>query len=367
MLRTALLAACLASSAVAQETTPVDRADGQDERIEFDGLVQTQLNTTSADAPDDVALALRRVRLGVVAELTPTLTGRIQAELAGAAAGGSAELNEAYVLYRPAPAFGVLAGKGGRPFGLIDATSAGALVPIERGARFRGADPIAQYKLHEALAYAGRSVGVQALGDIEGLPVGVAYAAGFFTGSTAEEGGDADVRQLAARVTVTPAPGVAVSGAATSRVFAEDDPVGLGADGALGADPEGETRRGAGVALDVELGENGRPGLHVLVQGSAGTLDPYTDARFRSAQGWVAYRLPVAAAAVSAAEPLLRVSAADADGPLGDRAGVLVTPGLNVYGPDARSRLMLNLDVFLPSADGAETLAAFRAQAQVAF
>ncbi len=371
MLRLSLFASLLLASAApatAQETTPADQAGDQDDRLQFGGLVQTQFNTTSADAEDDTALTLRRVRLGVVAEITPAITGRIEAELANAAVGGAAELNEAYVLYQPVPAFGVLAGKGGRPFGIVDLTGAAALVPIERGARFRGADPVAQYKVLEALAYAGRSVGVQVLGDVEGLPIGLTYAAGYFTGSTGEEGDDADIRQLAARLTLTPIEGVAISGAATSRVFAQDDPIGLGdGGGATGADPQGETQRGSGYALDIELGNNGSPGFHLVAEAAIGTINPYTDDRFQSIQGWIAYRLPVASGGpVSALEPLFRASYADVDGPLGARDGILLTPGVNVYGAEG-TRLMFNLDLFLPSADGEKTLTAFRAQAQVSF
>ena len=357
--------AAFAAPSLAQETTPVDRADGQDDRVEFDGLVQTQFNTTTADAPDETELSLRRVRLGVVAELTPAITGRIQAELANAAVGGSAELNEAYLLVRPAPAFGVIFGKAGRPFGIVDATGAAELVPIERGARFRGADPVAQYKVLEALAYAGRSVGAQVIGDVEGLPVGLAYAAGYFRGTTAEEGGDADIHQLIARVTLIPARGLAVSGAVTSRVFSREDPVGLGDEGALGADPQGETRRGAGFLVDVEVGENGRPGPHLVAEAAVGTINPYTDDRFRSLQGWAAYRVPVRAGVLQAVEPLFRASVAEVDGALADRDGLLLTPGVNLYGAE-NSRLMLNADVFFPGGD-ADPLVAFRAQAQVAF
>lgn len=368
MLRTATLCALIGVlSASAQETSPADQAEAQDDRLTFGGLVQTQFNTTSADATDDTQLTLRRVRLGATAEVSPVLTGRIQAELAPAAVGGSAELNEAYVLFRPASAFGVLAGKGGRPFGIVDLTGAGDLVPIERGARFRGANPVAQYKVLEALAYAGRSVGVQVLGDLDG-PLPVTYAAGYFTGALSEEGGDADIRQLAGRVTVAPIDGLALSVAATSRAFSASDPVGLGPDGALGADPTGETRRGAAFAVDAEVGSNGAPGFHAVAEVAVGTINPFTDARFRTAQGWVDYRIPLGGALLTAVQPLVRVSVADVDAPsaLAPSDGVLLTPGVNLYGAQG-TRLMLNLDVFYPSADGADVLSAFRAQAQVAF
>ena len=375
-LRLALVLAALALAAptAAQETAESPDLGDSGPSVTFGGLVQTQFNTTSADGvDDDTELFLRRVRLSANARVSPAVSGRIQAELANAAVGGAAELNEAYVLFQPVPAVGVLVGKGGRPFGIVDATTAATLVPIERGARFRGAEAVEQYRTLESLAYAGRSVGVQVLGEVEGLPVGVAYAAGYFTGSTGEEGGAADVRQLAARLQLQPVGGLKVGLAATSRAFARDDPPGLGGgpfDEAGGADPAGETRRGAGYAVDFEVGEYGRPGFHALGEVAVGTLDPFRDHDFRTAQGWVAYRLGGLGGRTGgllvAVEPLFRASVADVEGPLDAAEGLLLTPGLNLYAAE-NTRLALNLDVFLPAADGRDTLVAGRAQVQIAF
>ena len=370
----ALAALVLAHPALAQEVAedPDIGAEGEDTRaLTFGGLVQTQFNTSSADgADDDTDLSLRRVRLSANARVSDLVSGRLQAELANAAVGGAAELNEAYALFQFDPAVGVLVGKGGRPFGIIDATTAASLVPIERGARFRGAEAVELYRTLEALAYAGRSVGVQVLGELGG-PLGLVYAAGYFRGATGEEGTDADIRQVAARVQLSPVPLLKVGVAATSRAFARDDPPGLrpGGDG-LGGDPAGDTRRGGGYAVDFEVGEYGRPGFHALGQVTGGTLDPFRDLDFLAAQGWVAYRLgnlgPSTNNVLVAVEPLFRASVSDAEGPIGENDGVLLTPGLNLYAAE-NTRLALNLDVFLPSDDAAETLVAFRGQVQIAF
>ena len=374
-LRVALAAlALVALPAAAQETAESPNTGDSGPELTFGGLVQTQFNTTDQDGPEPTELVLRRVRLSANARLSPVLSGRIQAELANAAVGGSAELNEAYALLQLSPAVGVLVGKGGRPFGAIDATVAARLTPIERGARFRGAETVELYGVLEALAYAGRSVGVQVLGDVPGLPVGLAYAAGYFTGSTGEEGTDADIRQLAARVQVSPVPGLGVGLAVTNRAFGRDDPADLGPDGAMGARPTGETQRASAVALDLTLGDYGQPGLHGLVELATGTLDPFTDDTFRAVQGWVAYRLGglggQTGGALVAVEPMLRVSAADAQGPLDRADGVLVTPGLNLYGA-RNARLALNADVFLASdselGGDRDALFAFRSQVQIAF
>ncbi|MDT7857054.1 porin [Rubrivirga sp. S365] len=368
------VAAC-AHPARAQEVAEDPNLGEQDDRVTFGGLVQTQLNTSGQDGADATDLSLRRVRLSANARVSPLVSGRIQAELANAAVGGSAELNEAYALFEFDPAVGVLVGKGGRPFGIIDATTAAALTPIERGARFRGAEAAELYRTLEALAYAGRSVGVQVLGEVGP----VVYAAGYFRGAAGEEGGDADIRQFAARVQVQPVAGVKVGLAATSRAFARDDPPRLDPDGsALGDDPSGDTRRGGGVALDVEVGDYGRPGFHALAEVVTGTLDPFRDHAFIGAQGWLAYRVEGLAertgGVLVAVEPLFRASASDAEGPVGRYDGVLLTPGLNLYAAQ-NTRLALNLDVFLRGGaeggeaplDGDDTLVAFRGQVQIAF
>ena len=377
MRRLTLLLLVFAASAAAQETAESPEATG-DGGVSVGGLVQTQFNTSS-ESDDDTRLFLRRVRLSANARLTDRVSGRIQAELAGAAVGTSAELNEAYALFEATPAVGVLVGKGGRPFGAVDATTAARLIPIERGARFRGATAVEQYRLAEALAYAGRSVGVQVLGDTRVAGVGLAYAAGYFSGSADEDASrDADIRQFAARVQVEPVAGVRLGAAATSRAFAADSTVGLagGEFGqATGADPAGETRRGASYSLDAGIGTFGEPGLQVLGEVVFGTLNPFTGDRYHSGQLWLAYRLggfsEATGGRLAAVEPIVRVSYADPDGPLRADAGTLVTPGLNLY--LARStRLALNADVFLPSNADAQTgrrdaLVAFRSQVQIAF
>ena len=353
----------------AQETAESPDLDEDGPPVTIGGLVQTQFNTTGVDGAEATELALRRVRLSANAELNDFVSGRIQAELANAAVGGSAELNEAYALFTFAKPFQVLVGKGGRPFGIVDATAAARLAPIERGARIRGARTIGQYRLAEELAYAGRSVGVQVIGEVPSLPFGLTYAAGYFAGSTGEEGTDADIEQLAGRLQAQPLPWLLLGAAATSRVFAREDPVGMDS-APTGTRPRGDTRRGGGYALDVQLGSYGEPGFQLLGEVVTGTVDPYRDHGFWSAQGWAAYRFGgsggVTGGMLVAVEPLVRVSWADVEGPLGRFDGTLVTPGLNLYAAQ-NTRLALNLDLFYPSFDGAASQTSFKAQVQLAF
>ncbi|WP_420456918.1 porin [Rubrivirga sp.] len=348
----------------AQEVAEDPNLESGGPELSFGGLVQTQFNTSRQADEDPTELALRRVRLAANARVSPIVSGRLQAELANAAVGGAAELNEAYALFQFVPSFGVLVGKGGRPFGIIDATTAATLTPIERGGRFRGAEAVELYRTLETLSYAGRSVGVQVLGEAGAL----VYAAGYFRGATGEEGGDADIRQVAARLQVAPVAGVKVGLGVTNRAFARADPPGLQT--GSGADPSGETKRGSGMALDFEVGDYGEPGFHALGEVVAGTLDPFQDHGFVGAQGWVAYRVGGLAGPTGdvlvAVEPLFRASVADAEGPVGESDGVLLTPGLNLYAAE-NTRLALNLDVFLPSDGARDPLVSFRSQVQIAF
>ena len=346
--RLALLLALLVllgPTAEAQETAESPELD-KEQKVTVGGMVQTQFNTSPLPGVPDTELVLRRTRLSANAKYNDLVSGRIQAELANAAVGGSAELNEAYVLLTFDPAFQVLVGKGGRPFGVIDATPAAKLLPIERGARIRGLDDTFElYRILEEIAYAGRSVGVQALGEV---PLGtngvkVIYAGGYFRGALGEDvGPDADIRQVAGRV-VLQFPGAQVGFAATNRAFG----AGTGVDG---RDPEGNpldpttvggSERGSALSVDFQVGDPDVPGLIALGEFNYGTFDPFTETDFVGAQFWLGYGL-ASTGLVKRIEPLARVSYGDFVG--GNRrglnnedlgtpldGGLLLTPGINLY------------------------------------
>lgn len=346
-----------ALSAQAQEpgAGPAEGASGS--RLTFGGLVQTQFKTTTESGAEGTSteLIMRRVRLGVDARINSFVSGRIQPEFAGAAGGGGVSVNEAYLRLDFHPAFAVVAGKAGRPYGRVDAAAASALVPIERGARFgEDATTLGQYRLLEELAYAGRSVGVHAEGTTAALPARLSYTVGYFSGTLGEEGPPADIDQVAGRVQADVLPGASVGLAYTSRAF--------------GDEATGASRRGAGYAMDVQYGTHGEPGPKLLAEYAFGTFDPFADVGFRSFQGWAAWRFALGSGPfVEAVEPLFRVSWGDLDGgPSAAFDGVLLTPGVNVYA-GGNSRLMLNLDVFLFEDDARGAATSFKAQAQVAF
>ncbi len=89
------------------------------------------------------------------------------------------------------------------------------------------------------------------------------------------------------------------------------------------------------------------------------------DDSFLAAQGVASYFHPVGAR-VDGVEPVARVSWGDARRDVEGDAGLLLTPGVNLYF-FGRNRLMLNWDIFVPEGDRFETTHALRAQAQVHF
>ena len=348
------------SDAQQPTSTPTIRGDGFE--VQFGGLVQTQFNTTSVDSvQNETELLLRRVWLTVDVRLGESLSGRIKPELGG----DEIELEEAFLLLTFNPAFQFLAGKADRPFGIVDAIEAAYILPIERGAQIRGRRSLDLYRIHEQVAYAGRSVGLQLLGEPANGPLGLSYAVGYFKGNLGEEGPDpeTDIKQLAGRVSVQPMGKLKLGAALTSREFIFGEGFG---DTIATPGRVGETERGSAYALDAGWGDfdDPEPGPRALLEYSAGVLDPFTDAEFSGFQTWIGYRSPLLASLLTSVEPLIRISGGDLEGPLSTFGGVLVTPGLNLYLGES-NRVMLNYDIWR-SEDG-ESDAAFRAQFQLAF
>ena len=353
---------------LAQETAEdPDLEEESSSSVQWGGMVQTQLNTSNASgAQDRIDVLLRRVRLNADARVNEQLSGRIQAELANVAIGGDAQLNEAYLLYEPSPNLGILIGKGGRPYGILDGIPAAQLLPIERGARFRGAEAVELYRVHEVLAYAGRSVGAQVLGSFGPKDLRVDYAAGYFTGSQGEEGASADIDQLAARAQVTFAQAVQVGVAVSSRSFGEQDRPGVAPDGSVsGSAPRGNTERGEGVTLDVRMGQFGAPGWHAMIAGALGTIDPFEGHTYYGATGWFGYLFALPHRTFRGLEPFVRSNVAFVQGPLSQQDGVLLTPGLNLYLPKG-ARFAINADLFRFHDQGT-WISSFKAQAQLVF
>jgi hypothetical protein len=345
-----LLLLAAASPAAAQGFT----LGSDSARLTIGGRVQTVFSTTDAPGFAATEWELRRVRLDASVRVSRWVSGRVSPEYAGS----RVSLKDAFMRLEAAPALALVAGQAHRPFGLLTQTSSTRILPIERGVRIRGVSGARDHaSLLAELGYADRDVGLQAVGAPRGAPLGLSYAAGVFNGPLRGEVPAASSIQYAARLVLRPAAGVRVGASWSRRDFVEDP----GASAFV-------LRPGHAWAADLELGSE-RGGPRLLAEAALGDTDPFQGARFRAAQAWAAYRAGPAGAAVSAVEPLLRVSYGDPDTGGGAvlpdvTGGVLVTPGVNLW-LGGLNRVAVNWDAWNPETGSSRS--AFRVLFQMVF
>ncbi len=324
-------------------------------RITFGGRVQTIFNTTSVDDLPVAQTELRRVRFGADFQLGELVHGRIQPEFAGS----RVTLKDAYVRLNFDPALQLWAGQAHRPFGTISPASTVRILPIEKGLRIRGVqDAFDEYNLLLNLGYSDRDVGLQLRGEPKNAPLGLSYAAGFFNGPAVSRAPEENTWQAVARVAARPVSAVrlGVSWSRIDHVREETD-----------TDPL-QTREGQAWAADVELGSD-RGGLHVVGEATYGDFDPFAEAKFFGAQGWVGYRTGRFSRRIAAVEPVLRVSYGDPDvdddADIGDaHGGTLLTPGVNLW-LGGHNRFALNWELWSP--EEGERVHSVKALFQLAF
>lgn len=313
-------------------------------RLTLSGRVQTIFSTTDAPGFAATEFALRRVRLEANVRVNRLVSAKVQPDYAGS----RVQLKDAYVRLSLDPALELVAGQAHRPFGLITQISSTRIIPIERGVRIRG---VTGARDHDALltelGYADRDVGLQAMGRVPGLPGGLTYAAGVFNGPLRGEVPSASSIQYAARLAASPARGVRVGAAWSRRDFVED----AGASALV-------LRGGNAWEVDLDLG-SAAAGPRLVAELVAGDTDPFQDARFRAAQGWLAYRTRAVSPTVSGVEPFLRVSHGDpdtgGDAVLPDLVGgTLVTPGVNLW-LGGLNRVAVNWDAWNPETGDARS------------
>jgi hypothetical protein len=323
-------------------------------RITFNGRVQTIFNTTSVDDEPVTETELRRVRLEAAMQLNRVVSGKIQPEFAGS----RVSLRDAYVKLTLDPAFQIWAGQAHRPFGVVSPYSTVRIPTAEKGLRIRGVQGYEHFNLLSGLGYSDREVGLQLRGEPKDAPLGISYAAGIFNGPARDDVPEENTYQVVARLAAQPLPWLR-AGVSFSRIdFGRD----------LGSDIQGTVvSEGAAWEADVELGSE-RGGPRLVAEVARGDSDPFAEAEFISAQGWVAYRTGRASSTISALEPFVRVSFADPDVdaealdlPTG---GTLVTPGINLW-LGGLNRLGLFYDLWNP--DTGEGARSFKALFQVAF
>lgn len=351
--RIRLSALALALVAAAPAAAQFTIAGPDSSRLTFNGRIQTQFNTSSEEGVPQAETTLRRVRLEATLQLNRLVSGRISPEFAGS----RVSLRDAYVRFALDPALVVWAGQAYRPFSAMTMYSSARMLPIERGVRIRGlSDEFDQWNLVSGLGYGDRDVGLQLRGEPRGAPLGLSYAVGWFNGPARADFPNENTGQVVARVGVAPAPNLKLNASYSARDFAMGDDV-------------VEVERGDAWEADVEIGSE-RGGLHLLGEVVAGDFDPFVGARFVGAQGWLGYRTGRVSRAISAVEPLFRVSYAEIeadDAPaegLGASGGTLITPGVNLW-LGGLNRLSLNYDVW--NSQTGESAQSFKAQFQLAF
>jgi hypothetical protein len=369
MRRGLLMAAGLVQALWVGSPAPLSAQAG-DVQVRLTGRLQYQFNTTSVDEGElgeSIAASTfetRRVRIGVNLSYAGWITSLIEPEFAL----GRLQVRQAWMNLGIDPRFELQFGQFKKPFSLWQLTSSTTHPLIERAVRIRG--------LHDAYG-AIDAAGTPVLGQMDGTVIlgeeqelldrmgydsydmgAVAhgrlgrfeYTAGVFNGTGSDTRDETDGKGLAARVTMrlpTEAPLTVGLGVSHQEISLEEG-----------------TSDGTAYEADMEFGEFRRQGLHVLAEAVTGT-NLAVDERFRGAQAMISWFAPTSGR-IEGVEPVGRLSWGDPNVEVEGDEGLLVTPGINLYFM-ARTRLMLNWDVFVPADDRFETVHALRAQAQVAF
>lgn len=355
----ALVVACaFASGLEAQERPAVE--------VKVGGSAQFQFSTTSVDLGDDVAGSaweMRRVRPTIDVTIDEWIEARIQPDVAM----GRLRIADAYVNLGFTDALAVQVGQFKKPFSQLELTSSTKLIVIERGLRMRGltselsASGLFEtidgalivpehYEILEELGYLGRDLGVQ----IHGGRGRVGYALGLFNGEGSDQIDEHGGKSVAGRLVVTPTESVPfrIGGGLSYREAFDDGD---------------RSSTGTAFEVDAEWGDFRAAGLHVQAELATGdNLGSATDESFLGAQALAAWFFPLAGAKLEGFELDGRVSYGDPRTDVDNDEAWLFTPGAVFYFY-GRNRLMLNWDVFVPSADALETRNAFRAQLQVHF
>lgn len=345
----ALIFACAAALGAARPLPAQEEPTGPRLRtnaleIAFDGRVQTQFTTTTIPDEPDFELLVRRVYLGAAVRVNDVVGGRVQADFAG----NRVTLKDTYLSLSFGSGLEFLAGNAYRPFSLLTQTSDVRILPVERGVRIRGLEALEQQTLVTDLGYSDRDIGLQLRGAPAGAPLGLSYTAGFFRGPQPAVGAE-NVYQLVGRLAIEPVRNVRFGTAWSSRSF---------------ADERGTVEQGSAWEVDAWLGSFDA-GPNLMAEVAWGDLDPFQEARFRSAQAWLGYRTGPVSRTIRMIEPVFRASYGDPDAPFDELGGVLLTPGLNVY-LGGENRIMLNYDVWSAAAGGRDA-GSLKAMFQLSF
>ena len=332
-------------------------------QVRFTGRMQFQYNTSSV-AGQPGTFDMRRARQAVRLTVDEWIHGLIEADFAL----GRLALKSAFMELAASPGVNLRFGQYKMPFGLFQRTSSTQTLTIERGLRIRGLDAQLadeesgldpalseldgallmgeEQALLDAHGYQGYDMGAQ----LHGAAGALGYAVGLFNGN------GADRRDANGSKTV--------AGRLTYALGGQDAPLALGAAAILKDRTAADgTARGHAVELDAEYGAFRRSGLHIQAELVTGE-NMGVDETFLGAQAVAAWFAALEGPRVEGWELVGRASWGDPSTDRAGDAGVLLTPGLNLYF-HGRNRLMANWDVFVPQGELFETRHALRLQAQL--
>ena len=339
-------------------------------QLQFTGRAHVQFSTSSVGDEEadgtvaSTAFETRRARLGVILTVDEWITAMIEPEFAS----GEVELRNAWMNLGFSESLEFRIGHFKKPFSRLTLTSSTMVPTIERGLRIRGledalaladaaeSEPVLtaflgapligeEQALLNTLGYDGYDLGAMAHGRLG--PIG--YEAGVFNGVGADAPDANDAKSYAAR-------------AVWSREGETPLEIGAGVSHRELGEPELD---GTAYEIDAEWGEFRRSGLHVIAELTSGSIIA-TDATFSAAHAIISVFRALGGDRLEGIEFVGRGSWGDPSDEVEEDAGLLLTPGINVY-LFGRNMLMLNWDVYVPEGDRFETQHSLKAQARFHF
>lgn len=298
----------------------------------------------SSSAPDREVpdFFVRRARIVADVEISDFLDGRLQPAFVT----GKVLLQDAYFRLKFDPAFRLSFGQFKQAFDLFELTSSTLINVVERSGDIPGVSVCSGVsgicstgRFSARLQYGGRDTGIRADGSFGGGKW--TYAATVTNGEGIFENADENGRKsTAGRLTFEPVDGLSIG----ANVNYHDYAVEL-------ADEE-VTQTATAWGADVQWGsfhDGVLLQLGVLGGGNWKVLDEQGDpASFLTTQIIGSYyHLLSEGGRLEGVEPVFRLSWGDPDRDTDDDAGILVTPGFNIY-VLGRNRINANVDVWMP-------------------
>lgn len=329
------------------------------EKITITGRVQTMWYTSSIQGDPGNEFIIRRARMALKIKANDWLSGMVEPDFAPG--GGQIDLKDAYVKMSPSENFDIVVGQTKRRFDLFELTSSTQMLVIERDGRIGRRKVPSLSAFTEGAGYSDRDIGLFVMAHDEKERFNLEAAVTNGSGANAKP--TIGAKAFQGRLSVEPMRdtnlmlNVGVSVKPQRTVNAASDTATAYNAAFEGSVEYGNFSKGPHLQAGIVVGDN--PATY-----SAATDD------FKSAtsvQVIGSYKMPLQNNRwLEAWEPLLRVDFSDPNTDIDDNGGMLFTPGVNFFVVN-RSRLSANIDIFQPSASGADTEVSFKAASWLYF